>query len=188
MKASGNIQPSGCLSCFELKAQQVWRVDERQAGLKCSVIKLSFSFDCSFGSHVPCYYPCKRMPDPSSASEEDGSADSKLLPPVLNALEGASSKPTADHAHADSSIQRRRYKLLVACLLLFTCLFSWSTYTAFIWRDPWEATRCRMAYMSPGYIRLDSLNESHSRLAGKYSLWLYREQGWDLSNKVCCLM
>jgi hypothetical protein len=38
--------------------------------------------------------------------------------------------------------------------------------------------------MSPGYLRLDGLNASHSRLAGKYSLWLYREQGWDLSNKV----
>lgn len=37
--------------------------------------------------------------------------------------------------------------------------------------------------MSPGYLRLDGLNASHSRLAGKYSLWLYREQGWDLSNK-----
>ena len=39
---------------------------------------------------------------------------------------------------------------------------------------------CQMAYMSPHYISMDGMNASHSRLAKKYSLHLYREAGYDL--------
>lgn len=46
---------------------------------------------------------------------------------------------------------------------------------------PCDADRpgCRQVYMSPSYARLKALDESHTQLASKYSLYLYREQGRD---------
>lgn len=97
---------------------------------------------------------------------------------------GVSLYRALDHHYADTGSVSKLYRLRVACLLVFSAVFCWSVYTSFMHNDPWETSKCRMAYMSPGYLRLDGLNASHSRMAGKYSLWLYREQGWDLSNKV----
>jgi hypothetical protein len=42
---------------------------------------------------------------------------------------------------------------------------------------------CRMSWMYPSYFRF-SLDRSHSSLAGKYSLYLYREHDWDRSTQV----
>jgi len=38
---------------------------------------------------------------------------------------------------------------------------------------------CRMSYMSPSYVLMDRFNASWTRLSTRYSLWLYREVGWD---------
>ncbi|KAF9478413.1 GPI-inositol-deacylase [Pholiota conissans] len=38
---------------------------------------------------------------------------------------------------------------------------------------------CRMSWMSPSYVQLADFNESWSPLSHRYSLWLYREVGWD---------
>ncbi|KAH6914791.1 GPI inositol-deacylase [Coprinopsis sp. MPI-PUGE-AT-0042] len=38
---------------------------------------------------------------------------------------------------------------------------------------------CRMSWMSPSYVLQTSFNESWSPLATRYSLWLYREVGWN---------
>lgn len=38
---------------------------------------------------------------------------------------------------------------------------------------------CRMSFMSPSYVLQDGLDASWSPLAQRYSLWLYREVGWD---------
>lgn len=43
---------------------------------------------------------------------------------------------------------------------------------------------CRMSYMRPSYAKLDDFDTEHTRLAGKYSLYLYREQGIDRDTKV----
>ncbi len=43
---------------------------------------------------------------------------------------------------------------------------------------------CKMAYMSPSYIKLEGFGLEYSRLAGKYSTYLYRETGWDNANEV----
>lgn len=43
---------------------------------------------------------------------------------------------------------------------------------------------CRMSYMRPSYAKLDEFDTEHTRLAGKYSLYLYREQGIDDYAKV----
>ncbi len=42
---------------------------------------------------------------------------------------------------------------------------------------------CRMSWMSPSYVLQPAFNRSWSPLAGRYSLWLYREVGWE-SNDV----
>lgn len=45
---------------------------------------------------------------------------------------------------------------------------------------------CRMSYMSPSYILQSGFNASWTSLSGRYSLWLYREVGWE-NNQVCRL-
>ena len=45
---------------------------------------------------------------------------------------------------------------------------------------------CRMSYMSPSYIFQSGFNASWTGLSRRYSLWLYREVGWD-NNQVCHL-
>ncbi|PSR93818.1 hypothetical protein PHLCEN_2v4713 [Hermanssonia centrifuga] len=36
-----------------------------------------------------------------------------------------------------------------------------------------------MSWMSPSYVLQPAFNRSWSPLAGRYSLWLYREVGWE---------
>ncbi|KAH7887392.1 PGAP1-like protein-domain-containing protein [Phlebopus sp. FC_14] len=38
---------------------------------------------------------------------------------------------------------------------------------------------CRMSWMSPSYLLQANFNTSWTPLAGRYSLWLYREVGWE---------
>ncbi|KAG8960130.1 GPI inositol deacylase, partial [Tulasnella sp. 419] len=38
---------------------------------------------------------------------------------------------------------------------------------------------CTMSYMTPSYILQSSFDSSWTHLAKRYSLWLYRETGWD---------
>jgi hypothetical protein len=69
-------------------------------------------------------------------------------------------------------------------VLLLSLGFLTTAFLSFTHKDAAQASQCEMAWMSPSYLRLNGFNESHSRLASKYSLWFYREQGYDLSNKV----
>ena len=43
---------------------------------------------------------------------------------------------------------------------------------------------CRMSWMSPSYLLQAGFDTTLSPLASRYSLWLYREVGWD-SVQVC---
>lgn len=43
---------------------------------------------------------------------------------------------------------------------------------------------CRMSYMRPSYAKFSDFDTEHTRLASKYSLYLYREQGVDHDTKV----
>ncbi|EPQ59202.1 PGAP1-domain-containing protein [Gloeophyllum trabeum ATCC 11539] len=38
---------------------------------------------------------------------------------------------------------------------------------------------CRMSWMSPSYVLQDEFDKRWTRLSKRYSLWLYREVGWD---------
>ncbi|KAG7661278.1 BST1 [[Candida] subhashii] len=42
-----------------------------------------------------------------------------------------------------------------------------------------DAPGCRQAWMSPSYARIKGFDESHTKFASKYSLYLYREQWKD---------
>ena len=48
-----------------------------------------------------------------------------------------------------------------------------------------EPKGCRMSFMRPVYRRLQEFDTEHTRFASKYSLYLYRENGIDIGNKVC---
>lgn len=101
---------------------------------------------------------------------------------------------TSTNAHQDqrvgdataSSASRYAWRM-PALVLAFSLAFFYIAFLSFTFKEPALASRCKMAWMSPGYLRMDGLTEQHSRLARKYALWLYREQGWDLSNKVCAM-
>lgn len=43
---------------------------------------------------------------------------------------------------------------------------------------------CRMSWMSPSYVLQSGFNTSWTPLAKRYSLWLYREVGWEQGHKV----
>lgn len=47
-----------------------------------------------------------------------------------------------------------------------------------------EPKGCRMSYMRPSYIHYHEFDTEHTRFATKYSLYLYREQGFDDEQKV----
>ena len=70
---------------------------------------------------------------------------------------------------------------LLTAIGIFAC-FRASTQTP----DQLSPQGCRMSYMSPSYILQSGFNASWTSLSGRYSLWLYREVGWD-NNQVCCV-
>ncbi|KAH7105481.1 PGAP1-domain-containing protein [Auriculariales sp. MPI-PUGE-AT-0066] len=43
---------------------------------------------------------------------------------------------------------------------------------------------CRMSYMWPSYILQTAFDKSWTSYASRYSLWLYREAGWDAPDKL----
>ncbi|CAN3478819.1 GPI inositol-deacylase [Diutina catenulata] len=52
----------------------------------------------------------------------------------------------------------------------------------FSWLQPMQGPDrpgCNMSYMSPAYSRVVGFDESHTKYASKYSLYLYREEGSD---------
>lgn len=44
---------------------------------------------------------------------------------------------------------------------------------------------CRMSWMSPSYVLQPEFNHSWTPLASRYSLFLYREVGWEGPHEVC---
>lgn len=80
----------------------------------------------------------------------------------------------------------RSTTLLPAALGLFSVVLIWISYQAVIFNGVALSPQgCRMSYMWPNYILLAEFNTSWSKLANRYSLWLYREgDGWDTSREV----
>ncbi|GME81452.1 unnamed protein product [Ambrosiozyma monospora] len=65
-------------------------------------------------------------------------------------------------------------------LVLSVCGLSLLGLIAFSFMTPTEGadlSTCRGVYMSPAYARVHGFDETHTRFASKYSLYLYKEQG-----------
>lgn len=77
----------------------------------------------------------------------------------------------------DQGFGRRSPVLLIAITLVAVTFLGTTVYSFLhLQRDP---KLCRMSYMYPSYVRQDGFDLEHTRLAQKYSLYLYREQGTD---------
>ncbi|GJJ07529.1 hypothetical protein Clacol_001731 [Clathrus columnatus] len=70
-------------------------------------------------------------------------------------------------------------------LALVTIPFLVATYVAIL-RNPDRLSpqACRMSYMTPSYALETDFNSSWTRLARRYSLWLYREYSWESHEKL----
>jgi len=69
-----------------------------------------------------------------------------------------------------------------------TLLLLFTTYLAVLQSpDTLSPQGCRMSWMSPSYILHDQFNSNWTRHARRYSLWLYREAGWESPDEVCRL-
>lgn len=59
------------------------------------------------------------------------------------------------------------------------CLLSLIVYTSTTPHTGSDSPTCRMSYMNPAYARIKAFDESHTKYASKYSLYLYKEQHRD---------
>lgn len=79
---------------------------------------------------------------------------------------------------------RHAYTIVTATLGLFSLILIYICYYAA--NDVCQTVSpqgCRMSWMSPSYLLQREFNSSWTPLAHRYSLWLYREVGWE-SNQV----
>lgn len=73
----------------------------------------------------------------------------------------------------------------VYCIgLLSLCIVATLYYAALDTVKSLSPQGCRMSWMSPSYVLQSRFDHTWSPLAGRYSLWLYREVGWD-GHEVC---
>lgn len=69
-----------------------------------------------------------------------------------------------------------------ASSLLGVCAASLVFLVYFASSELWQTLSpqgCRMSWMSPSYVLQTDFNATWSPLTRRYSLWLYREVGWD---------
>jgi glycosylphosphatidylinositol deacylase len=84
-------------------------------------------------------------------------------------------------------ILHMNHSMLSVLLGVFTAVTIFASFRASIQvPDQLSPQGCRMSYMSPSYILQSGFNASWTSLSGRYSLWLYREVGWE-NNQVCRL-
>ncbi|KDQ17238.1 hypothetical protein BOTBODRAFT_53383 [Botryobasidium botryosum FD-172 SS1] len=78
-------------------------------------------------------------------------------------------------------------QLLPFFLVIFTLVTLWTTYSVTVDNvSTLSPQACRMSWMSPSYVLQSAFDASwlaRPRLARRYSLWLYREVGWDPDGK-----
>lgn len=79
------------------------------------------------------------------------------------------------------SIDRIRFRkgLLYAVSIIGLALFYLTGYLYMTTVNEGDTPGCRIVFMGPSYARIQGFDESHTRFASKYSLYLYREQGKD---------
>ncbi|PFH49243.1 hypothetical protein AMATHDRAFT_148079 [Amanita thiersii Skay4041] len=67
--------------------------------------------------------------------------------------------------------------IVLALFTVFALLVSYSAYSDI--SHNLSPQGCRMSWMSPSYLLQSQFNKSWTPLGNRYSLWLYREFGWD---------
>ncbi|KAF8529105.1 PGAP1-like protein-domain-containing protein [Hysterangium stoloniferum] len=78
-----------------------------------------------------------------------------------------------------------RWRASTTLLGIVTFIFLVAVYTSITQLpDRLSPQGCRMSYMSPSYILQSDFNSSWTRLARRYSLWLYHEEGWEPHGKL----
>ena len=76
----------------------------------------------------------------------------------------------------NAQIMMLRAVFLAGAALVLTLLLAYSALDAPAKISP---QGCRMSWMSPSYLLQTGFDRSWTPLAGRYSLWLYREVGWE---------
>ncbi|QEU58133.1 Bst1 [Kluyveromyces lactis] len=76
---------------------------------------------------------------------------------------------------------RKRSTLVIIVGLLLLCIIT-STHISHKFSGS-DIPKCRSIYMYPSYARIDGFDSRHTKLAKKYHLYLYREQGKDKEPK-----
>ncbi|KAI1099900.1 PGAP1-domain-containing protein [Jackrogersella minutella] len=75
----------------------------------------------------------------------------------------------------------------ISCLTFLTSAVGISLLLAVIYSSAilhCDPKGCRMSWMSPSYAKFKDFDTEHTRFATKYSLYLYREQGFDNGPKI----
>ncbi|KAG8923767.1 GPI inositol deacylase [Tulasnella sp. 417] len=74
-------------------------------------------------------------------------------------------------------------RLAVPPILCLLVLFA--SYRAVLYNETHLSPQgCKMSWMSPSYVLQSNFNASWTPLANRYSLWLYREVGWENENTL----
>lgn len=81
---------------------------------------------------------------------------------------------------------RYRVSLLVTCFSLLVMLAAYRSATEL--PDALSPEGCRMSYMWPSYVLQTDFNSSWTPLSRRYTLWLYREAGWEKPDQVRVLI
>ncbi|KAI0025533.1 GPI inositol-deacylase [Xylariomycetidae sp. FL0641] len=82
---------------------------------------------------------------------------------------------------------QRRSPWSISLLTLFTSLTGITLLLSVLYSSAklhCDSKGCRMSWMSPSFMSFDEFDTEHTRFASKYSLHLYREQGFDNGPKV----
>ncbi|KAI0387599.1 PGAP1-domain-containing protein [Hypomontagnella monticulosa] len=121
------------------------------------------------------------------ASTEKEASASKLPPTTLTP-----DYPSAGNEKTANSRRKSRQPRLwspwaMSFLTLFTSIIGIGLLVAVLYSSATlhcDPKGCRMSWMSPSYAKFSDFDTEHTRFATKYSLYLYREQGFDNGPKI----
>lgn len=76
-------------------------------------------------------------------------------------------------------------RLFGSALTALTVVVLWQIYNASLDNIATLSPQgCRMSWMNPSYILQPAFDETWTTLSKRYTLWLYREEGWDMAGQV----
>ncbi|KAG9257548.1 PGAP1-like protein-domain-containing protein [Emericellopsis atlantica] len=131
-----------------------------------------------------------RVSRSSSTAESNGSvkASGKQSNGSTETLPALLDRPSSSHNKATKAIHNdRRSSWSISLLSLALASLGIGLLLAIVnslVTRQFDPKGCRMSYMRPSYIPFPDFDTEHTRFATKYSLYLYREQGVDDSDKL----